>query len=76
MRDVALSAAKRRLAQLVRRVEAGEEIGITRRGRPVARLVPPALHATVHQADQSIEVLRARRVGVSLGPLTSRELLR
>ena len=35
-------AAKTRLSRLLARVEAGEEIVITRRGKPVARLVPAA----------------------------------
>lgn len=37
---IPLSVAKTRLSELVRRVEAGEEIVIRRGGRPVARLVP------------------------------------
>jgi prevent-host-death family protein len=32
--------ARRRLSELLNRVEAGEEITITKAGRPVARLVP------------------------------------
>jgi prevent-host-death family protein len=35
-----LSDAKARLSELVDRAEAGESIDITRRGKPVARLVP------------------------------------
>lgn len=34
-------AAASRLPDLLARAEAGEEIVITRRGKPVARLVPP-----------------------------------
>jgi prevent-host-death family protein len=37
---VALSEAKTRLSELIRRVEAGEEIVIRRGPTPVARLVP------------------------------------
>lgn len=37
---VPLSEAKTRLSELVRRVEAGEEIVIRRGATPVARLVP------------------------------------
>ena len=37
---VPLAAAKDQLSALVARVEQGEEIAITRRGVPVARLVP------------------------------------
>lgn len=35
-------AAKTQLSKLLARVEAGEEITITRRGKPVAKLVPVA----------------------------------
>lgn len=40
--NIAIAAAKARLAEIVRRVERGEEIVLTRHGRPVARVVPPA----------------------------------
>ena len=40
MNDVALFEAKNRLPELIHRVEDGEEIAITRRGKVVARLVP------------------------------------
>lgn len=40
MDGVNLSDAKARLSELVDRAEAGEEVTILRRGRPVARLVP------------------------------------
>jgi len=38
---VNLADAKARLSELIDRVEAGETVEITRRGRPAARLVPP-----------------------------------
>ena len=41
MKEVGAFEAKNRLGQLLDRVEAGEEILITRRGKVVARLVPP-----------------------------------
>ena len=40
MRSVNVSEARRRLAELLDAVEAGEDIVISRRERPVARLVP------------------------------------
>ena len=40
VRTVSLADAKSHLSELVDRAEAGEEIRITRRGRPVARLLP------------------------------------
>jgi prevent-host-death family protein len=39
--DVGIADAKNRPTQLVRAVEEGESIVITRNGKPVAQLVPP-----------------------------------
>jgi prevent-host-death family protein len=38
--DVTLAHAKAHLSELVNRVAAGEDVCITRRGKPVARLTP------------------------------------
>lgn len=38
---ISLAGAKARLSEIVDRVEAGESIEITRRGKTAARLVPP-----------------------------------
>jgi prevent-host-death family protein len=46
MDTVNISKAKMQLSALVARVAAGEEIVITRNGRPVARLVPLATRTT------------------------------
>jgi prevent-host-death family protein len=40
MAEIGMHEAKTQLSKLVERVEAGEEIVITRRGTPAARLVP------------------------------------
>lgn len=40
--DISVTAAKAQLTELVRRAEAGEEIVLTRHGKPAARLVPAA----------------------------------
>lgn len=40
MQSLSLAEAKSHLSAVVDRVEAGEEVVITRRGRPVARIVP------------------------------------
>ena len=76
MNDVALFEAKNRLSELINRVEAGEEIAITRRGKVVARLVPPAPEQADQRARDAIAALRASRQGVSLGRLNSRDLIR
>lgn len=43
--QIAIAEAKAQLADLIRRVEAGEEIELTRYGRPVARLTATARSA-------------------------------
>mgnify|MGYP001257679853 CR=1 FL=1 len=40
MRQVQVAQAKAHLSTLLEQVEAGEEIIIARRGRPIARLIP------------------------------------
>ncbi len=71
--SIALAEAKAHLSQVLDRVEAGEELVITRRGKPVARVVPvqppvaplPSLAAFRAQFPQmrrsSTEVIRAIR---------------
>ena len=67
MREVGAFEAKTHLSSLLEAVAAGEEIVITKRGKPVARLVPPegASEARRRAAWRRIEALRAE-----LGPGT------
>lgn len=51
MIQIALSEAKGRLTALARRAEEGEEIALTRHGRVVARIVPPAERAVVDRSQ-------------------------
>ena len=76
MNDIALFEAKNRLSELINRVEAGEEIAITRRGKVVARLVPASPGAADQRALDAIADLRTSRKGVSLGRLKSVDLIR
>jgi len=39
--DVSIAEAKNRLPELVRAVEEGESVVITRHGKPVAQITPP-----------------------------------
>ena len=39
--DVSIAEAKDRLPELIRAVEEGEKVVITRHGKPVAQLAPP-----------------------------------
>lgn len=42
MATIGVRALRQRASEVLRRVERGETIEVTDRGRPVARLVPPA----------------------------------
>jgi prevent-host-death family protein len=68
--DVGAFEAKTHLSDLLDRVEQGEEIVITRRGRPVARLVA----AGNQQAGAAVGRLRDLRQTATLGGLDWREL--
>jgi prevent-host-death family protein len=63
MDTVNLFDAKNRLSALVDQVEQGQEVTITRRGKPVARLVP-AISRTEH-ARNAVEQLRALRQSIA-----------
>lgn len=52
MEAVALADAKARLSELVKRVQAGEVISITSRGKPVARLVAEETPRTPFDVDE------------------------
>ena len=62
MREVGAFEAKTNLSALLEAVAAGEEILITKRGTPVARLVPPegASEARRRAAWARIEALRSQ----------------
>ncbi len=75
METVGANEAKTHLPRLLDRVARGEEIQITRNGRPVARLVPePAAETT--DIGSVIAQIREFRKGRKLGDdLTIRELI-
>jgi prevent-host-death family protein len=60
MREVGAFEAKNKLSELLDLAERGEEIVITRRGREVARLVPPKGRHSVEEAKAAIGRLRQR----------------
>ena len=68
MREVGSYEAKTRLPELLREVERGETVVITRRGRPVARLVPAEEidRAKVREAIEWIREARKRGPQVSV----------
>jgi prevent-host-death family protein len=60
--------AKNKLGALLDRVERGEEIVITRHGKPVARLVPNLGGIDRAQARAAVDRIRARAVHLKAGP--------
>ncbi len=67
MCEIGAFEARNKLGQLLDRVEAGEEVVITRRGRIVARLVPPRPVVDREQARNAAAAIRAMSKGVTLG---------
>ena len=63
MDTVNLFDAKNRLSALVDQVEVGQEITITRRGKPVARLVP--VEDQREQGRKAVSKLRALRQAIA-----------
>jgi prevent-host-death family protein len=56
MKNISIADAKARLSELVERAESGDQICITRRGKPVAKLV------SVDSAREPIDMARLRAV--------------
>ncbi len=75
MKKVGAFEAKTKFGQLLDWVEAGDEVVITRRGKVVARLVPPA-GAIDRDAGLAAAVrIRSRRMGVTLDRLKIKDLI-
>lgn len=67
--------AKNTLGSLLDRVEQGEEIVITRRGKPVARLIRENANEDRSEALAAIERILERSKSASLGGLSIRDLI-
>jgi len=65
MIEVAVAEAKTRLTELLRSVEAGERVLITRHGKPVAELGPPQTPA---RNTFSLEKIAERQAARGLPP--------
>jgi prevent-host-death family protein len=74
MKSVGAFEAKTHLNELLRRVSTGETIRITRRGVPIAKLVPIGSEEKKDIAT-TVRELREIRKGLSLGGLTIREMI-
>ncbi len=60
MDQVSVFDAKNRLSALLQQVERGGEVTITRRGKPIARLVPATPANRVRAAVQRLHALRGQ----------------
>jgi prevent-host-death family protein len=60
VKEIGAFEAKNTLGTLLDRVQEGEEIVITRHGKPVARLVPNAERIDQKQAQAAIQRMRER----------------
>lgn len=74
MKTVGAFDAKTHLNELLQRASKGETIQITRRGVPVARLVPPDF-GEKEDARGLADAIRRLRKGTALGKMTIRELI-
>ncbi len=74
MTSVGSFEAKTHLPELLKRVARGERILITRRGAPIAMLVPPIREPT-RAVQEVIEEMKALRRGNTLGGMSIRELI-
>ena len=76
MRSVGSFEAKTKLAELLASVAEGEEVLITRRGEPIAMLVPAPKNPKPDLKHLIAEMFEARdRSGPRLGGLSLRDLL-
>ncbi len=70
---VAVSEAKAQLTELVRRAEEGEEVVLTRHGRPVIRLQPITIvPSEEEQRDLLARIRAAARANPNPGPCAAR----
>jgi prevent-host-death family protein len=67
MTEVGSFEAKNKLSALLDRVEQGEEIIITRHGKPVAKLVPATGWADRSEARAALQRMRDRALQAGLG---------
>ena len=67
--------AKTHLSELLEKVEAGEEITITKHGAPVAKLVPVKKEVSPEERVAAIERIQKLASGLSLAGLKVKDLI-
>jgi prevent-host-death family protein len=75
MREVGAAAAKRKFGALLDQVAQGEEIVITRRGKPVARLVAATPGFDREKARRAVAGILETSKGLTLGGLKIKDLV-
>jgi len=75
MTTVGAFEAKTHLNQLLTRASKGEVIQITRRGVPVAKLVPATVPEERPDLNEIVRSIRETRKGVRLGKISIRSLI-
>jgi prevent-host-death family protein len=68
MREIGTLEARNSFSSLLELVEGGEEITITRHGKPVARMVPVPAPRDVEKARAAVERIRELRKSVKPDP--------
>jgi prevent-host-death family protein len=68
--------AKTHLSELLEKVEAGEEITITKHGAPVAKLVPVKKEVRPEERVAAIDRIQKLAAGLCLGGLKVKDLIR
>ena len=74
MKNVGLFEAKQKLSELVERASEGERIGITRRGKLAAFLVPARSEVSLKEAFEQINRIRMRAKPLPKG-LTIKDMI-
>ena len=74
MREIQATEAKARLAELLRAVEQGETVAITRHGKTVAHLIPADAQNRANR-ERAVERFRKRRTGWRRAAFSTEEIL-
>jgi len=74
MRTIGLFEAKQKLSELIERASEGEQIGITRRGKLAAMIVPARKEVSLKEIFADIERIRGRAKPLPKG-MTIKDLI-
>ncbi len=75
MNSIGLQEAKSRLSELVVKASKGERFTITKRGVPIAQIVPMQTINYQEERAKAVHEIRRLRKDVTLGDLTIKELV-